>query len=304
MGNNQPGSVSFVFPNLSGIRQRGGLGSRLEFARDLCCEYLELPADFVKNKTEVERTGLEMGSPLTPAAIAELYDAETGPAPLPYILHTEPSLPRKDADGVRSQALLRWHDPAWTASLVEMVAGIAERLGAAPAAVEIHPGDRRNREEDLVRAMIAIRAAFEERFGAVPAVLLENRTGQCVQDGASITRFWDCLLSSAPGLAGDCGVVLDLQQLFTVTRGRFARDVAALPLDALKAFHVHALHRAPSLDDPIPWREVFSRITQIKRQVVVNPEVHHLGQVEATIAFCRGMLAPGDTGNTPDRLDR
>lgn len=286
MGNNQPGSVSFVFPNLSGIRQRGGLASRLELARDLGCGFVEIPADFVKNKTEVERTGLEMGSPLTPAAIAELYDAETGPAPLP----------RMDAYGVRSQARLCWYDPEWTESVVEMIAGIAEWLGAAPAAVEIHPGDRRNREEDLVGAMIAIRAALEERFGEAPVVLLENRTGQLVQDGASIARFWDCLRSSAPGLAGDCGVVLDVQQLYTVTRGRFLRDLAALPLDALKAFHVHALHRAPTLGDPIPWRDVFSFIGRIDRRVLINPEVHHLGQVGATIAFCRAMLAPGDAG--------
>ena len=45
----------------------------------------------------MERTGLKKGSRLTPAAITELYDEETGPAPLPYILHTESSLQRMDA---------------------------------------------------------------------------------------------------------------------------------------------------------------------------------------------------------------
>lgn len=293
MNNSQPRSLTFVFPNLSGIPQRGGVSSRAGLARDLGCGLVEIPADFVKNKTEVKRTGLEMGSPLTPAAIAELYDAETGPAPLPYILHTEPSLPRMDAYGVRSQVRLCWYDREWTESVVEMIARIADQLGAAPAAVEIHPGDRRNREEDLVRAMVAIRAAFEERFGAAPAVLLENRTGQLVQDGASIGQFWDCLRSSAPDLADDCGVVLDVQQLFTVTRGRFPGDLVALPLDALKAFHVHALHRAPGLDDPIPWQDVFSFIGRLDGPLMINPEVHHLGQVEATIAFCRAMLVPG-----------
>ncbi len=159
MNNSSRKSLSFVFPNLSDIQQRGGLASRLELARDLGCEYLEIPADFIKNKSEVERTGLEMGSPLTPAAIAELYDAEAGPTPLPYILHTEPSLSRMDAYGVRSQARLCWYDTGWVEALIEMIVGIAEQLSAAPAAVEIHPGDRRNCEKDLVRAMIAIRAA-------------------------------------------------------------------------------------------------------------------------------------------------
>jgi hypothetical protein len=284
--------IAFVFPNLSDIRQRGGLSSRLEFARDRGCHFLEVPADFIKNSSEVERTGLEMGMPLTPAAIAEIYDEESELAPLPYILHTEPSLPRMDAYGVRSQARLSWYDPNWTGNLIEMIVAIAERLGKAPAAVEIHPGDRRNRDDALVQAMIAIRAAFEERFGVVPAVLLENRTGQFIQDGPSIVQFWNRLCSTAPELIDDCGIVLDVQQLYTVTRDRFSRDLAGLPLDAIRAFHVHAKHRAPALRDSIPWPEVFSFMRCIDRNLLINPEVHHLGQVEPTIAFCRAMLDP------------
>lgn len=144
--------------------------------------------------------------------------------------------------------------------------------------------------------MIAIRTAFEEGFGVAPAVLLENRTGHFVQDGASIARFWICLLSSAPDLAEDSGIVLDIQQLYTVTRNRFLQDLGELPMDALQAFHVHAKHHAPAPDDPIPWRVVFSFIDRIDRPVLINPEVHHLGQVKATIAFCRAMLARCDTG--------
>ena len=282
--------ITYVFPNLSSIRQRGGLSSRLDFARDLGCDYLEVPADFIKNKTEVKRTGLEMGSCLTPTAITELYDAETGPASLPYILHTEPSLPRMDGYGVRSQAPLRWYDAAWARALVEMILGISEQLNTPPAAVEIHPGDQRNRDDDLVRAMLAIRSAYEDRFGAVPAILLENRTGQFIQEGLSITRFWKHLLSVAPELSVDCGIVLDVQQLATVTRTRVASNLAAIPPEALKAFHIHALHRAPSMENTIPWAKVFSTIRQLDSPVLINPEVHHLGQVEQTIAFCQEMM--------------
>ena len=76
-----------------------------------------------------------MCSFLDRAAIAALYDEETGLAPLPYILHTEPSLPRVDAYGVLSQARLCWYDRAWMDMLVEMTVGIAERLNAPPAVV-------------------------------------------------------------------------------------------------------------------------------------------------------------------------
>lgn len=102
--------VAFVFPNLSSIRQHGGLSSRAGIARDLGCGSIGIPCDFIKNGGEVERTGLEMGSPLTPAAIAALYDAEAGSALLPYIHHTEPSLPRMDGCGLRTQAALRRYD--------------------------------------------------------------------------------------------------------------------------------------------------------------------------------------------------
>lgn len=282
--------ITYVFPNLSSLRQRGGLLSRLDFARDLGCGYLEVPADFIKNKTEVERTGLEMCSFLDRAAIAALYDEETGPAPLPYILHTEPSLPRMDAYGVRSQAGLCWYNRSWTDALIEMTVGIAERLNAPPAAVEIHPGDQRNRDDDLVRAMLALRSAFDERFGSVPAILLENRTGQNIQDGESIRRFWNHLLDAAPDLAGDCGVVLDVQQLFTVTRSRFLKNLTAILPEAVKALHIHALHRAPSVENTIPWVQVFSAIRQLGAPVLINPEVHHFGQVAQTIAFCQEMM--------------
>lgn len=285
--------IAFIFPNLSGIRQRGGLSSRVDLARELGCEYLEIPCDFIKNGTEVERTGLELGSPLTPAAIAELYDAEAGPAPLPYILHTEPSLPRMDSCGIRAQAPLRWYDPVWTNALIEMVIGVSERLNAPPAAVEIHPGDRRNSDGDLFRAMLLIRDAYEGRFGTVPAVLLENRTEQFIRDGGSITGFWNYLCSAAPELAADCGIVLDVQQLYTMTRTRFLADLAKIPPDSLRAFHIHAKHRAPSLADPIPWLAVFPLIERLDRPVLINPEVHHLRQVAETIAFCRDQFAPG-----------
>ncbi len=149
----------FVFPNLSSLRQRGGLSSRASLAKELGCSYLEVPCDFVKNRGEVERTGVPVGSPLTPGAVAELYDAETRPAPLPYILHTEPSLPRRGEYGIPSPpAPLRWYDRDWTDALVEMTILVAERL---------NPSDADAVSDFLVRA----RKALAELGDATQAAL-------------------------------------------------------------------------------------------------------------------------------------
>jgi len=54
-------NVSYVYPNVTGIPQRGGLLQRLLLANKLGCKYIEMPADFIKNKTEITRTGLQIG---------------------------------------------------------------------------------------------------------------------------------------------------------------------------------------------------------------------------------------------------
>lgn len=293
--------ISFVFPNVSELRpQRGGLSSRAPLAAEQGCSFLEIPCDFIKNPKEAQRTGLAVGSILTAGAITELYDMETGPAPLPYILHTEPSLPRRSESGIPSPAApLRWYDRDWREAFIGMTLGVAERLGSPPAAVEIHPGDRRNSYEDVVRGMTEIRASFESQYGTATAILLENRTdGQFVGDGKAIARLWDRLTTIAPELVDDCGVVLDVQQLHTKRKSKFQADLVAIPPDALKAFHIHRLHRTPSLADPIPWREVFVLITSLDRPVLINPEVHHLGQIAPTMAFCREMAATPDPRDT------
>ena len=47
--------VSYVYPNVSGILQRGGLLERWKLAKKLGCTYIEIPADFIKNKTEIKK---------------------------------------------------------------------------------------------------------------------------------------------------------------------------------------------------------------------------------------------------------
>ncbi len=100
--------ISYVYPNVSGIQQRGGLVDRWQLAKELRCSYVEVPADFIKNKTEIEKTGLNLGDFLTEKAIAALYSEATNvPRKLKYIIHTEPSLARKDGYGITHQAPLK-----------------------------------------------------------------------------------------------------------------------------------------------------------------------------------------------------
>jgi hypothetical protein len=90
--------VSYVYQNTSDLYRggRGGLSARFELAQSSGCKFIEMPADFIKNKTEIELTGLDLGSTLTKEAVVALYEPGTPSKNLAYILHTEPSLPRTD----------------------------------------------------------------------------------------------------------------------------------------------------------------------------------------------------------------
>ena len=174
-------SVSYVFPNVAGIPQRSGLMKRWVLAKNLGCDYVEVPADFVKNQTEIDKTGLELGDFLTKDAVAELYEQDRDvPKELKYILHTEPSLVRHDGYGIRYQAPLKWHDKEWRGQVVSMTLSISKFFSKPAAIIEIHPGDKRNSFEDLVESMRLLVDKYDAEFKVKPLILLENRTGQFI----------------------------------------------------------------------------------------------------------------------------
>lgn len=282
--------ITYIFPNISTIPQRGGISSRVNLALSHGCQYVEIPADLVKNKTEMAKTGETIGSFLSPSAIQTLYDKEEGPKTFPYILHTEPSIPRMDGYGIRSQSPICWHTQEWKEKMIEMTIRIATQLNAVPAAIEIHPGDKRNGYRDIVNAMGSIRDSFETNFESKPRIFLENRTGQFIEDGTTIKRFWEYLTGNRPDMADECGIVLDVQQLYTVTRNQFLEEFRQIPLHSLKAFHIHSKHKTPSIQDQIPWRQVFETVKTINHPVLINPEVHHDRQIDPTIQFCEDCL--------------
>ncbi len=288
-------TISYVFPNTSEIPQRGGLEERWKLAGPAGCSFVEVPADLIKKGSEVTATGQGLCTFLTKESIAILYKpTKPSPGKIPYILHTEPSLSRTDNFGIKTQAPLRWNDPEWVEKFVRMILDLSDFLGTPPAKVEIHPGDRRNSFADIVTGVQKIQAGYRDAFGPVPEILLENRTGQFISEGSAISGFWDYMMQHDPELAGSFGIVLDIQQLATVTRQNFLQSFHRIPPACLKGFHIHRLHRSPSIGDGIPWQEVFEFIAGIEHDIIINPEIHHNNQVARVIGFCEELLVEKD----------
>ena len=292
--NTLPGTVAieYVFPNTSEISLRGSLEERLALAGAAGCSLVEVPADMIKNATESAVTGQGLCTFLNKQSIGRLYKKSGQPSgKIRYILHTEPSIPRRDEYGICVQAPIRWYDPGWVSSFIQMVVEISDFLTIPAEKIEIHPGDRRNSFADIMQAMQKIQEGYDQAFGTVPEILLENRTGQIVSTGEEVAQFWDCLATQQPGLEASTGIILDAQQLKTVSKNKFEASFSMIPDKCLKGFHIHTLHRQPKLSDIIPWSLVFERIASLKHDVIINPEIHHNNAVPRTIQFCIDMMS-------------
>ena len=284
--------ADYIYPNVTEVAQRGGLRERWHLAGSLGCAYVEIPADFIKNRTEVERTGQEIGSLLNQSSVEHLYEQDT---PLPgtfrYLLHTEPAIPRRDRHGRQVTAELRWRDRDWVIAFGDMLLAIEEFLGVPPDIIEIHPGNRRNAHADIVRAMHALIAAHENAFGKEPLVLLEHHVDQGISTGSQMRAFWAVLKEIHPEIAGLAGIVLDPWHLHAAARGDFPGSLRQIPADAVQAFHVHNDLRTPSVTDAVPWREVFPVIAGLPGRPRIKPVISQKSGVPGTIAFCEEMLA-------------
>ncbi len=284
--------LDYIYPNVTEVAQRGGLLERWRLADALGCTYIEVPADFIKNRTEVERTGQDIGSILKRSSIEALYERDTAlPASLAYVLHTEPAIPRRDGHGRQVQADLRWRDPIWLAAFGDMLLDIEDYIGFPPDIIEIHPGSRKNRYADIVAAMHALIVVHWNAFGTEPLILLENSTDQSIATAGQIRAFWEILKDLHPEIADLAGIALDPWHLRAAAREEFPEALALVPPEALKAFHIHNNLVPPSAADTIPWREVFSVIENLPGRVHIKPVVYQRDRVAEAIAFCEGMLA-------------
>jgi len=303
--------LKLVYPNVSQLNRRGsrgGLDERSKLARQTGCRYVEVPADFIKNQSEVNRTGLSVGSFLDESAIGRLYEPTRSEKCLGYILHTEPMR--------RRQVKLAWHDTQWRKKLVQMLLNLCDYLGYPASFIEIHPGGRGNSNENLLCACREILEAFEKEYSSTLIILLENRTKQFISTGRHLNSFWKYLKEKHADLETHVGIVLDVQQLFTATGKRFIQELDLIPREAIKGLHIHRKHGPPSLADPIPWRYVFEHLREILPQALLNPEIHHRDDVPVAIQFCleriqelqQGLAAIDMTGNLqrqePERQPR
>jgi hypothetical protein len=286
-----PGA-DYIYPNVTEVAQRGGLLERWHLAEPLGCMYIEIPADFIKNRTEVERTGQDIGSILKRSSVELLYERETAvPGSLAYILHTEPAIPRRDQHGRQVQVDLRWRDREWLAAFGDMLLDIEDHLGIPPDIIEIHPGSRKNTHADIVTAMHTLIVAHWNAFGVEPLVLLENHTDQGISTASQMQAFWETLRERHPEIASLAGIALDPWHLRAAAKGEFPGSLHRVPPAALQAFHIHNNLMPPSAADTIPWREVFSAIESLPARPRIKPVVYQKSRVAEAIAFCEEMLA-------------
>ncbi|KAF5048997.1 hypothetical protein DSECCO2_444300 [anaerobic digester metagenome] len=286
-----PGA-DYIYPNVTEMAQRGGLLERWRLAEPLGCTYVEVPADLVKNRTEVERTGQDIGSILKRSSVELLYEQEAGlPGNLAYLLHTEPAIPRRDGHGRQVKADLRWRDRAWLATFGDMLLDIEEYIGIPPDIIEIHPGSRKNTYADIVAAMYSLIVAHWNAFGVEPLVLLENHADQSVATAGQMEAFWTTLKDLHPEIAGLAGIALDPWHLRAAASDEFPGALRRVPPAALKAFHIHNNLVPPTAADRMPWQEVFSVVRSLPARPRIKPVVYQESRVAGAIDFCEGMLA-------------
>lgn len=288
--------VSYVYPNLSQFHrkstaQRGGLTERWKLAQETGCSYIEVPGTMIKNKTEEELSGLEIGDFLTEKEIELFYKQEAQlPKELKYIIHTEPSLSKTNRYGRKIQPEIKWYNKEWTQQHIEMILKICSHLKKPADVIEIHPGYQKNTYDDIASAISNLLESYSDAFGFYPIILLENRTEQFISRASDIKEYWRHLETNHLDLVKQTGIVLDVQQLHTREKGNFLKKYAEIPDECLKGFHIHTRHRRPMLSDRIPWRFVFGKIRELEGSIIINPEIHQRNWVKHSIEFCKTML--------------
>jgi len=292
--------VKYVLPNLSTFNQRGSIENRSRIAEEICDKHnrisfqmVEIPADFVKNQSEVSKTCLPLGSMLTTEYVGKIYDSEDGISK-PYCLHTEPGIPRRVArTSITSK--LRWFDQSWIDSFHNHVLSIIEFIGKPPTAIEVHPGTQQKKMNNLGSLIFGLKSfmiRLEDSIDCMPEIFIENRTPHIISSGYSIKTFRDELLSIDSNDGLPIGIILDIQQLYSKTKERFVEEIRTIPHDIIKGFHIHQLHRTPVSEGTIDWSVVreFIHSGKYKSKLHILPEVHHMNQLIETYSFCTDFL--------------
>lgn len=299
-------NISYTYPNTSSIPQRGGLKSRYLKLKEVnkqlnspIFQNVEIPADFIKKKSEEKKTGLSVGSFLNYNAVKEIYTNDHIVNEIKYILHTEPIFKRKGAKGFNTPKL-QWYNPSWFDRFCKHIFSIIDFFCSTPYAIEIHPGEYeegKNNEKTLSKAIQGLHGAYTDRYGEEVLIFIENRTNQYIQDGSDIESFWKLFSRDYPNLIHKTGIVLDIQQLYTATK-KFKKDFkiefSKIPPNSLIGAHIHEKHKTPRFKY-IP-KEIWEFVakeqqwTNQNRAFHILPEVHPHSHVIETYTFCKRFL--------------
>lgn len=254
---------------------------------------VEVPADFVKNKTEIEKTGLTLGSILTTKDVGKIYSKDDG-ITKPYCLHTEPGIPRRVGRNSKTSQL-SWFDESWVDSFFKHIMTIIEFLEKPPSVIEVHPGTqqrKRNNIETLIFGLESLIVRLEKNLGIIPDIFIENRTPHIISSGQNIRLFNNILSSLDFCDRYSIGIILDIQQLYSKTKERFVEELWKIPHEIIKGFHIHELHRTPRIHGKIDWYAVreYVQSGSFKADLHILPEVHHMNQLIETYRFCTDFL--------------
>jgi hypothetical protein len=295
----------YTYPNIGPFNRngRGGLKQRQKELKKINKKYnthdfqlVEIPADFIKNKSEEKKTGLKVCSFLDQKTVKNLYTLGCIDKEIRYVLHTEPIFSRQ---GINSSCTpkLEWYNLNWVHKFIKHVCSIIDFIGISPYAIEIHPGKiekGKNNFQILSKAIKILHAKFEKEYKEEILIFIENRTGQQIKGGGDIKMFWEYFKENYPELIVKTGIILDIQQFYTVNKTNFIPEFSKVPKESLLGVHIHkGRHQVPAEDDNIPWKFVSEQIKNLgteKRPLHILPEVHHAKHTENTYEFCKHYL--------------
>ncbi len=288
--------ITYTFPNLSTIKQRGNIDSRVDYINKIFntedFKIVEIPADFIKNQTEETKTGLSPCSFLDNNSVSKLYDKSF--IKYEYILHTEPELYRPNCSK-GTMPNLNWYDKTWLVNFINHVFSIIDYFEQLPYAIELHPGlaqNGKNNYKTYAEAIKFISDSYARKYDRLPLLLIENRTKSFIKSGDDISNFWNIFADLYSELVSNVGIILDIQQLFTSCKSDFMDQMDKIPSNSIKGFHIHRLHRTPKLDDGIDWDCVSDKIKQSEKakEIILLNEVHREEDLIGSFKFCKEIL--------------
>lgn len=136
----------FTYPNIGPFNRngRGGLKKRQKELKRVNKKYntndfqlVEIPADFIKNKSEEKKTKLKVCSFLDEKTVQHLYTPGFFDKEIKYVLHTEPVFSHQGLNGSCTPKL-EWYNPNWVQKFIKHVFSIIDFFQITPYAIEIH----------------------------------------------------------------------------------------------------------------------------------------------------------------------